>query len=71
MIRVFWKLLLKRFMLIPSFCKRCGRDVRDFIAPDDVWNKVEPRVKAGSVLCYDCFCGVCEEAGLPTVWRLQ
>src|SRR5690606_9541792 len=69
-IRLYTKLVLRRFWLIPSFCKKCGRDVRDFVVPDPVWEKVEALIPHGSVLCYECFCDVCEEAGLPSVWEL-
>lgn len=69
-LRVRLKLLRRRFMLIPSFCKHCGRDVHDFSAPDDVWRQVEPHIQRGHVLCYDCFCEVCHSEGLPRVWRL-
>ena len=54
-----------------SFCKGCGRDVHDFQAPEDAWAAVEPLVKHGSVLCYDCFCDLCKRVDYPTVWRLE
>jgi hypothetical protein len=60
-LRVSYKLLRCRFRLVPSFCKVCGRDVHDFIAPGDVWQKVEPLIKRGNVVCYDCFCELCQE----------
>lgn len=55
---------------LPSFCKECGRDVHDFIAPDDIWNRVDEHIKLGHVLCYDCFCEMCGFLGLPEVWNL-
>jgi hypothetical protein len=58
-------------MLINSFCKNCGRDVHDYIVPDEVWAKVRPTIKNGNVLCYDCFCDKCAAHGLPAVWRLD
>ena len=69
-VRVWWKLFLRRFMLVDSFCKRCGVDVRDFHAPDNVWEKIEPHIKHGNVLCYQCFCDVCAEVGLEAMWYL-
>ena len=53
-----------------SFCKECGRQVHDFSAPNDVWLKIDPLIKYGHVLCYDCFCEKCKEVGLPTVWKI-
>lgn len=69
-LRVAWKLQLRRHRCIDSFCKVCGRDVCDFIAPDEVWEKVEPHIPRGHVLCYDCFCEICGRLGLPRVWIL-
>jgi hypothetical protein len=69
--RIKWKRFLANRRLVPSFCKMCGRDVHDYIAPDDVWRKVEPEIKSGDVLCYDCFCEVCKNIGQPTVWMLK
>jgi hypothetical protein len=68
--RVAFKLWLSKHKCIASFCKDCGRDVTDFIVPDDVWVKIEPTIKRGRVLCYDCFCEHCRQIGLPTVWKL-
>jgi hypothetical protein len=58
-------------MLVNSFCKQCGRDVRDFIAPDEVWELISSKIKNGNVLCYECFCDKCEEVGLLSVWKLE
>ena len=75
---IVWLKRLKsyiRFLPTLSFCGVCGRKVHDFSAPDDVWEKVEPNIKYGSivghVLCYDCFCEMCVALGLPPVWRLE
>jgi len=70
-LRVNYKRIKKRFCLIDSFCKHCGRDVHDFVVDDEVWAKVEPLIKHGNVLCYDCFAEKCREAGLPGVWKLS
>ncbi len=70
-LRVRVKLILRRFVLLDSFCKHCGRRVHDFAAPDDVWLKVQPSIRLGNVLCYDCFCEACLKVGLPGVWRLK
>lgn len=64
-------LLLRRFRAIPSFCKCCGRDVHDFIAPDEIWKQIGPHIPHGHVLCYDCFCAICAKLGLPDVYRLE
>jgi hypothetical protein len=69
--RVAFKLWLSKYKCIASFCKDCGRDVTDFIVPDDVWIKIEPTIKRGRVLCYDCFCEHCRQIGLPAVWKLE
>jgi len=68
--RLRWKLLLRRYRCIPAFCKICGRDVHDFIAPDWAWHMIRPFIKYGDVLCYDCFCDLCEKARICSVWHL-
>lgn len=67
---VLYKLVLRRFALINSFCRHCGRTVHDFSVPDDVWEQVAPHIKHGHTLCYDCFCEACAKRDLPSVWRL-
>ena len=69
---VLIKLIKCRVLNLPtaSFCKICGRDVRDFIVPDDIWAKVEPHIHIGHTLCYNCFCDICYEIGLPATWHL-
>ncbi|OPY57151.1 MAG: hypothetical protein A4E55_01833 [Pelotomaculum sp. PtaU1.Bin035] len=69
-IRVKFKLILKKFFIVPSFCKECGRNVHDFVVDDNIWHKVSRYIKNGHVLCYDCFCEKCRHAGLPDVWKL-
>lgn len=70
--RVLLKLFRVRVLQLPtaSFCKQCGRDVHDFIASDDVWEQVDRHIRWGHTLCYDCFCEVCGQIGLPVVWRI-
>jgi len=70
-IRLYYKLIKRKFMVVNTFCKECGRDVHDFKAPDWVWNEIEKGIRYGNVLCYDCFCRKCEEKGLPSVWQLK
>jgi hypothetical protein len=70
-LRVALKMVLRKFRLIPSFCRHCGRNVHDFVAPSEVWEKVDPHIKHGHTLCYDCFCEVCTKLGMPNVWRLE
>lgn len=70
-IRVWYKMWLRKWRLIPGFCKECGVDVQDFIVPDQVWFIVEPHLKYGNVACYNCFSKLCEKVGLPSVWRLS
>lgn len=67
---MLYKLIKSKFQVTNSFCKECGRDVHDFLAPDEIWSKVEPEIKYGKVLCYDCFCQKCQELGLPSVYFL-
>ena len=69
--KLFFKLFLRKFIPISSFCKECGREVHDFSVSDEIWKKVDPLIKYGHVLCYDCFCEKCKEVGLPSVWELK
>lgn len=72
LVRVLLKLLRRKFSpAVPEFCKQCGRNVHSFIAPDDVWAQVDPHIRWGHVLCYDCFCEICYRIGLPAVWFLR
>jgi hypothetical protein len=76
--RIFWflrvtlKLFRCRVLNRPtnSFCKICGRGVHDFVAPEEIWALVEGKIRWGHTLCYDHFCEICGELGLPSVWRL-
>lgn len=70
-LRIKYKLTKRRFMLINSFCKHCGRDVHDFVADDEIWAKVEPLIKDGYILCYDCFVEKCKDARIQEVWKLS
>lgn len=71
-VRIYWKFLLLRLRLgpLPLFCKRCGVETRDFQAPDEIWNQVEPHIPHGYVLCYNCFSDLCLKLGLQPNWKL-
>jgi hypothetical protein len=69
-LRVWTKLILMQMFLMQSFCRRCGSRVRDFGVDDAVWLKVDPLIKHGHTLCYDCFCDLCAEVGLSNLWWL-
>lgn len=56
---VYAKLILRKFILIDSFCKECGRKDEGFYVPDIDWKKVKPFIKLGNVLCLDCFWNIC------------
>lgn len=68
---LLWKLLLRRFFLVPMFCKQCGRTCADFHVDDDLWAQVAPHIKHGHVLCYDCFCSLVQRLGIGTTFRLE
>lgn len=68
---VIIKLILRKFKIIPSFCKICGRDVNDFIAPDDLWDEIKDDIRYGNVLCYDCFCELVKSKGCLGVFKLE
>ncbi len=73
MIRLYYKLLYTKMLGkdLESFCKNCGRTVHDFSAPNYIWDQVQPHIKYGHVLCYDCFCEICYKLKLPCVWNLK
>lgn len=56
-IRIRFKTYLGRILYygVPSFCKKCRRNVTDFSVDDEIWNKIEPLIKNGHSLYYDCF----------------
>lgn len=67
--RVCVKTLISKVRLVPSFCKDCGADVHDFIAPSQLW-KVVSRTPKVNVLCYGCFCDRCRRLGLESVFKI-
>ena len=71
--RILFKLFKIRVLnfTTASFCKHCGRDVHDFSTTDEIWEQVDPHIKFGHTLCYDCFCEICEKIGLPSTWKLE
>lgn len=56
-LRLWFKLILRRFKAIPSFCKVCGIRIRDFRVPDGVWNSV---IGSSETRCWNCFSDACE-----------
>ncbi len=69
--RVLFKLFLKRFKLIPSFCKNCGCDVEDFIVSDELWLLIEKDIPHGNVLCFNCFSRLIKEKTNISVFKLE
>ena len=65
-------------------CRDCGRNVHDFIVPNELWNEVitgSPTIYlkdgitpskegASGVWCYDCFCNRADER-LRVKWRMD
>jgi len=49
-------------------CEDCGRNVHDFIVPDDLWREVYGS-EAG-ILCYDCFCDRADRK-FHYKWRME
>ena len=70
-LRVIYKLIKRKLFCIDSFCKECGRDVRDFIVDDGTWELIDPFVDYGHTLCYECFVDKCEKIEINTLWRLE
>lgn len=55
-LRIAWKTLLARFVLVAEFCHRCGNDVAQvWTAPAELWAEVARRVDGGGVPCIRCF----------------
>ena len=48
-------------------CRRCGRDIHDFIIPNEIWNQV---AKPNDCFCYDCFCDLYEKK-TGQIWRMN
>ena len=73
MILLYWRLFKTKVLgfCVPSFCKNCGIEVRDFSVTDDIWKRIQPHIKYGNTLCYNCFSDACVKAGLPANWRLE
>ena len=62
--------LLKTYPLIADCarCEDCGRNVHDFIVPDNLWVSVYG--DESGVLCYDCFCSRADKK-FRMKWRMQ
>ncbi len=62
--------VLKTYPLLEGFsrCEDCGRNVHDFLVPDELWNKVIG--SPDGVWCYDCFCNRSDEK-LRVKWRMD
>ena len=43
-------------------CEDCGRNVHDFLVPDELWREVYGN--DGGILCYDCFCDRLNKKGI-------
>lgn len=71
-VKVFVKLILRRIVCIPSFCRVCGIDVRDYIAPEGVWEIIRNDIPNGNTLCYNCFCDLCQKHNINygEAWKL-
>jgi len=78
--------VLRTYPLIEDFarCRDCGRNVHDFIVPNELWNEVitgspiiylsdgitPSKEGAEGVWCYDCFCNRADER-LGIKWRMD
>lgn len=53
--------LFKTYPLIEDCgrCEDCGRNVHDFLVPNEMWKEVYGN--EGGILCYDCFCNRLDE----------
>lgn len=73
LIRIFIKLFKVRVLNLStnSFCKRCGIDVRDFTVTDDIWEQIQPYIKYGYTLCYNCFSDIWHQLGHKSTWELK
>lgn len=69
--KVLFKLILRRFKLIHSFCKKCGCDVEDFIVSDELWSLIENDIPQGNVLCFNCFSRLIKEKTNINVFILE
>lgn len=58
--RVWFKGVLKRFIIIPGYCKKCGANMRDFRVDPEIWFMVESETKYMD-LCFNCFYDVCSQ----------
>lgn len=63
-------ILLKTYPLIEDCarCNECGRNVHDFIVPNELWIMING--SEGGVLCYDCFCNKADEK-TDFKWRMN
>lgn len=53
-IRIQFKNIIKKFFLIPSYCKDCGIDIHDFVVDNTLWNEIMDQNQ--QTVCYNCFC---------------
>lgn len=67
-LRLRFKKQLSKFLCIPSFCKVCGVEVRDFEVPQYLWESIVG--DEGTVWCFHCFSDVCTKRGICTYFKL-
>lgn len=70
-IKLLFKLFLRRFKCIPSFCKNCGCKVEDFVVEDELWSLIENNIPHGNVLCFNCFSRLIKEKTNITAFKLE
>jgi len=69
-VQVFNRNVLKTYPLIEECarCRDCGRNVHDFLVPNELWERVIG--PEGGVWCYDCFSNRADKK-LGMKWRLE
>lgn len=51
-------------------CNICGREYKQFIIPDLVWDIVKQHLTSNCI-CYNCFTDICGQLNLPENWALD
>lgn len=61
---------IKHFLMIfywnsvAGYCRSCGRQIHDYVVPNQIWKDVTGWKNGEGLLCYRCFCKLSDKKGI-------